>query len=239
MKYVAICLLLFTAFILSATLAVSADTITGTVMAVADGDTITVLDAQLEQRKIRLNGIDAPETNQDFGQAAKQKLSDLVFGKNVAVVWSKTDRYDRILGTVTVGSADAGLEQIKAGMAWYFRRYESDVPEIERRLYAAAEAEARIRKLGLWSQSSPMAPWDWRGRTESLAVDPQPATPTTPAMLSYPPAPASARRDKSRSTTSSSRRSYSVQCSATTKRGSRCSRMTLSSNGRCWQHGGN
>ena len=75
-------------------------TITGKVVAISDGDTLTVLDANNRQHKIRLDGIDAPESSQDFGSRAKQSLSDLVFGKTVTVISSKKDRYGRTLGKV-------------------------------------------------------------------------------------------------------------------------------------------
>lgn len=73
-------------------------TITGKVIGVSDGDTITILDSGNRQHKIRLEGIDAPESNQAFGSRAKQSLSDLVFGKTVTVTSRKKDRYGRVLG---------------------------------------------------------------------------------------------------------------------------------------------
>ena len=85
--------------------------ITGKVVAIADGDTLTVLDASNRQHKIRLDGIDAPESSQDFGSRAKQSLSDLVFGKTVTVISSKKDRYGRTLGKVTLDGRDINLEQ--------------------------------------------------------------------------------------------------------------------------------
>ena len=72
----------------------------GRVVKVADGDTLTLLDAANNQHKIRLNAIDAPEKDQAFGQKSKQRLSDYVFGKEVAVRWKSKDKYGRILGTV-------------------------------------------------------------------------------------------------------------------------------------------
>lgn len=156
------------AFVLLIALAISAaaqaNELRGRVVAVSDGDTITVLDANQRQHKIRFNGIDAPESQQDFGQTAKRNLSHLIFGKDVAVTWSKIDRYGRIVGTVKSGGQDINLEQLRAGLAWYFRKYESDVPPANRRLYDAAEAEARRSKRGLWQQPNPTPPWDWRAQ---------------------------------------------------------------------------
>ena len=89
-------------------------TITGKVIGVSDGDTITVLDEQKRQHKIRLDGIDAPESNQDYGSRAKQSLSDLVFGKTVTVTSAKRDRYGRIVGQVLCDGKSANqLEQVK------------------------------------------------------------------------------------------------------------------------------
>ncbi len=90
-------------------------TITGKVVSIADGDTLTVLDDQQRQHKIRLDGIDAPErpeSNQDFGSRSKQSLSDLVFGKTVTVTSRKKDRYGRALGNVTLDGKDINQEQI-------------------------------------------------------------------------------------------------------------------------------
>jgi endonuclease YncB( thermonuclease family) len=85
--------------------------ITGKVIGVSDGDTITVLDEQKRQHKIRLDGIDAPESNQDYGSRAKQSLSDLVFGKTVTVTSAKRDRYGRIVGQVLCDGKSANIEQ--------------------------------------------------------------------------------------------------------------------------------
>ena len=94
----------------------------GKVVAVADGDTITVLRDQ-EQVKVRLTEIDAPEKAQAFGNQAKQALSALVFGKEVRVADHGTDRYRRTLGRVYQGEIDVNAEMIKSGMAWVYRRY--------------------------------------------------------------------------------------------------------------------
>jgi endonuclease YncB( thermonuclease family) len=105
---------------------VHADTLLGKVIHVADGDTITVLDANKVQHKIRLSGIDAPEKAQPFGDKAKQSLSDLVFGKPVSVETDKTDRYGREVGKVLVDSVDANLEQVRRGLAWHYKAYQRE-----------------------------------------------------------------------------------------------------------------
>jgi endonuclease YncB( thermonuclease family) len=142
----------------------AAETLTGRVVKVTDGDTLTLLDASQTQHKIRLAGIDAPESRQPWGQRSKAALVALVAGEGVAVDWSKRDRYGRILGKVIVGGTDAGLAQIKAGLAWWYRRYASEQSPADRAIYAAAEAQALAGKKGLWGDPQPVAPWEWRRR---------------------------------------------------------------------------
>ena len=91
-----------------------ADTLTGRVVGVSDGDTITVLSAERVRNRIRLQGIDAPESGQAFGSVSKRTLSDLVFGQTVVVRFDKQDRYGRILGVVFLGSQDINLEMVSA-----------------------------------------------------------------------------------------------------------------------------
>lgn len=136
-------------------------TVTGRVVGVSDGDTITVLGPGKQQYKIRLNGIDAPESSQEFGQASKNSLARLVHGREVRVTWQKEDRYDRILGRVFVGSTDVNLAQLSAGMAWYYRQYESDIPVADRAPFDRAEREARQSRRGLWSAAA-TPPWEFR-----------------------------------------------------------------------------
>ena len=151
---------LLAACLLVAQLSFAAE-LTGLVVGVSDGDTITVL-VDKTPYKIRLAGIDAPESRQAFGQASKQHLSALVFKKSVTVLWDKKDRYGRPLGKVMVDGTDVCLEQIKAGVAWHYKRYASEQPAQDRADYAAAEDKAKGERIGLWSDAQPNAPWDWR-----------------------------------------------------------------------------
>lgn len=136
----------------------------GHVVSVSDGDSITVLDRQLREHKIRLNGIDAPEAGQEFSQASRRHLAKLVFGREVLVIWQMTDRYERELAKIMVDRMDINLEQLRAGMAWYFREYERDVPEEDRENFDAAEREARSERRGLWQQLNPLPPREYRAR---------------------------------------------------------------------------
>jgi len=144
--------------ILLATTPTLAATLSGKVVSVADGDTITILTPDKEQVKIRLVEIDAPEKDQPYGQNSKKSLSDMVFGKAVTVEWDKTDKYKRTLGRVFVGDTDVNLQQVKNGAAWAYTQYLTD----ER--IKDAEVEARAAKVGLWALQDDqiMPPWQWR-----------------------------------------------------------------------------
>ncbi len=139
-----------------------AETIVGRVVGVSDGDTVTVLDSTKTQHKIRLAGIDAPESKQAFGQASKKHLSDLVFNRDVTLDCGKTDRYKREVCVVMVDGQDANLAQVKAGMAWWYKQYQKEQTAQQRVSYEAAEASARAGKVGLWQDTDPLPPWEWR-----------------------------------------------------------------------------
>lgn len=141
---------------------VSAETLAGQVVGVTDGDTITVLDALHEPHKIRLAGIDAPETAQPYGQRSKAQMSDLVFGKLVTVEWSKRDRYQRIIGKVLVADQDAGLSLVSFGLAWHYKHYQKEQSSYDQAQYANAENAAKARRSGLWEDAHPVPPWEWR-----------------------------------------------------------------------------
>lgn len=133
----------------------NAETYSGRVVGVTDGDTITVLTGGREQ-KIRLADIDAPESGQPFGSAAKQSLSGLVFGKEVTISGTSKDRYGRLIGRVHVGPTDVNLELVKQGMAWAYREYTHDAGII------SAESRARVQAIGIWSIDDQTPPWEWR-----------------------------------------------------------------------------
>jgi endonuclease YncB( thermonuclease family) len=134
----------------------------GKVVGVSDGDTITVLDAQHQQHKVRLAGIDAPESKQAFGQASKKHLSGLVFNRDVTLDCGKTDKYRREVCVVLIDGQDANLAQVKAGMAWWYRQYAKEQTAARQSSYEAAEATAKAGKVGLWQDADPVPPWEWR-----------------------------------------------------------------------------
>jgi endonuclease YncB( thermonuclease family) len=144
--------------------AAHATDLTGRIVSIADGATVTLLDAARQHHKIRLKGIDAPESHQPFGQKSKTNLSAMVFNKDVVAECGKQDNYRREICKIIVGGMDANLEQIKAGMAWWYRDYSRDQSAQDREDYEIAEFNAKVRRLGLWSDTNPVPPWEWRKR---------------------------------------------------------------------------
>jgi endonuclease YncB( thermonuclease family) len=145
----------------------------GRVVAVADDDTLTVLDSAKQQHRIRIriNGIDAPEKGQAFGERSKQNLSGMTFQKDARFECHKTDRYKRKVCKVWVQPADCptcgktldvGHAQVIAGMAWWYRAYAKEQSAEDRGRCESAEDEARLRKWGLWRDKEPVPPWEFR-----------------------------------------------------------------------------
>jgi micrococcal nuclease len=128
------------------------------VVGISDGDTLTVLTAAKKQVKVRLYGVDAPETGQDFGSRAKQAASDMAFGKDVTIRERDKDRYGRTVAEVILPDGKSlNREMVRTGMAHWYRQFAPRDRELEQ-----LESEARTAKRGLWSQPNPTPPWDWR-----------------------------------------------------------------------------
>ncbi|MCK9635993.1 MAG: thermonuclease family protein [Methylobacter tundripaludum] len=128
----------------------------GTVVGISDGDTLTVLNVQKTQVKIRLAEIDAPESKQAFGTQSKQSLSDICFKKTVVVDDHGTDKYKRTLGRLHCDGVDANAEQVRRGMAWAYRQYLTD------QSIADLEESAKSAGVGLWADENPTPPWEFR-----------------------------------------------------------------------------
>ncbi|HMI95503.1 MAG TPA: thermonuclease family protein [Micropepsaceae bacterium] len=146
-------------FLLASTIAVaSAAELTGRVVAVADGDTFTLLTDTKEQIRVRLTEIDAPESDQPWGQRAKQALSSLVSSEAVRVVTAGRDQYGRTLGRVYVAGKDVNAEMLRTGSAWAYGQYLTD------RSLLGIQEQAQIAHRGLWSLSmqNRVPPWNWR-----------------------------------------------------------------------------
>lgn len=144
------------------TTATHAETLTGRVVGIADGDTLTLLDATKTQHKVRLAGIDSPEKGQPFGEACKKSLSNLAYDRVASVESTKLDRYGRVIGKVLVDGQDVNLEQVRRGCGWHYKKYQNEQSLEDRLSYNRAEEEARNSRVGLWADSAPVAPWDWR-----------------------------------------------------------------------------
>jgi endonuclease YncB( thermonuclease family) len=129
------------------------------VLRVSDGDTLVVQTAAYEQIKVRLYGIDAPESKQEGGAEATAALKQLP-GQTVTVIEMDTDRYSRMVALIEHGGRSVNLELVQAGHAWHYAKYCKAEPICGR--IQVAEAEARAAKRGLWAGEEPMPPWEWR-----------------------------------------------------------------------------
>jgi endonuclease YncB( thermonuclease family) len=138
--------------------------ISAKVVGVTDGDTITVLDKNKIQYKIRFYGIDTPEKKQAYGQKAKEVLSNKIFGKIVRLEMIKKDRYGRSIGKVYLGNIYINLKMVEDGWAWHYKHYSKDKD------LSYAEKKARKAKLGLWKASNPTPPWKWRKGAGNHAI---------------------------------------------------------------------
>jgi endonuclease YncB( thermonuclease family) len=139
-----------------------ADNLVGRVVAISDGDTMTILVRQ-SQVRVRLADIDAPEIKQPFGTRSRQSLASMCARTTAHVEGSSKDRYGRVLGRVTCNGINANAKQVQLGMAWVFERYaRRDSP------LHAMQVEARGAKRGLWVDAEPIPPWEWRVRTRRL-----------------------------------------------------------------------
>ena len=143
--------------VLAASPALAAD-FAARVVGISDGDTLTVLRTDKTQVKVRLWGIDAPETGQPFGAKAKQAASELAFGKDVTIRERDKDRYGRTVAEVILPDGHSmGREMTGRGYAWWYSKYSPAERELGR-----LEAEAKAAKVGLWSQPGAIPPWEWR-----------------------------------------------------------------------------
>jgi endonuclease YncB( thermonuclease family) len=148
---------LFLSVLLILPLSAEAETLTGKVVGVTDGDTIKVL---VEERaiKVRLAEIDTPERGQPWASRAKQALSDKVFGEEVDVRVVNTDRYGRTVGHLWIGDRHINREMVREGHAWVYRQYLKDETLLDDETYA------QKNEIGLWGlpESQRVPPWDWR-----------------------------------------------------------------------------
>ncbi|EHM4620420.1 thermonuclease family protein [Salmonella enterica] len=130
--------------------------IQGKVIRVLDGDTIEVLQDNKPVR-VRLANIDAPEKKQAYGRWSTNQLKSLIAAQPVTVTYAQTDRYGRIIGRVfTTNGIEANRFMVKSGAVWVYERYNTD------KALPALQREAQQQKRGLWVDSQPVPPWEWR-----------------------------------------------------------------------------
>lgn len=136
----------------------------GKVVSITDGDTITVLHDGVPER-IRLHGIDCPEKKQAFGTRAKQFTGELAHEKTVTLRTHGKDRYGRTIAEVILPDGrNLNHEIVRAGLAWWFRKYAPNDDELSR-----LEAEARKDKRGIWSEPEPVEPWTFRATPKTAS----------------------------------------------------------------------
>lgn len=144
-------------FTLLITFLSNSQTLTGKVVGIMDGDTFKLLKSDSTTVNVRLANIDCPEKKQPFSEKAKQFTSDAIFGKTVTIKILKTDRYNRYISNVIYNdSLSLCYELVKYGLAWHYLKYSKD------ETLQTLEDEAKRKKIGLWQEPSPIAPWDWR-----------------------------------------------------------------------------
>jgi micrococcal nuclease len=163
---------------------------------VQDGDSFVARLGDGRRMTIRLSGIDAPEQAQPFAGVSRRNLLRLLENRDLRIRIAKYDQYGRAVAQVMVvdddGGLDAGLAQLEAGLAWYYRRYRDDLPATARQPYASAEEAARSTARGLWQASKPQPPWDYRRRSREAREAPlnqaeQPPAAGEPSRRAPPP----------------------------------------------------
>lgn len=133
---------------------------------VIDGDTVEVIPVGGKSERVRLLGIDAPEAKQDYGTESTNALIQCLNNKQVTIEWTNRDRYDRLLGKVIANQIDCNLNQVKKGLAWHYKEYQSNQTPFDRIEYSNGEVGARSKHLGLWVSMNPVKPSDYRHGTE-------------------------------------------------------------------------
>ncbi|MFC0308538.1 thermonuclease family protein [Gallibacterium trehalosifermentans] len=172
----------------------AARTISCRVVSVSDGDTFTCLLATNKQIKVRLAQVDAPEKKQPYGDRARQRLSQLIFKKNVNIQSSQYDQYGRVVGQVFDSAGkNINLTMVQQGLAWAYREYMHD------NQYLQAENDARQQRRGLWQDSDPIYPSNWRKHAKNPSA-PLAKNPSAP-LLALP------KPSKTTSTTCRTKRS--------------------------------
>jgi micrococcal nuclease len=147
--------------LLVAPVSVRAAGLAGLVSEVRNGKSLIAVSAT-RKLEVLLEGVDAPEPGQEYSDIARQHLADLVLGKEIYIDYAGISSGGRLVARVFCKDMDVGLQIIRDGVAWYDRRSENTLTELERRIYAESEEAARNERRGMWEIGSPMPPWEWR-----------------------------------------------------------------------------
>ena len=132
---------------------------TGEVIKIVDGDTYDLLLEDHTVKRIRMEGIDAPEKGMPYYKQSRDYLAALCFRKTVTVIQTGKDRNGRVIAqTILPSATELGWQMVNAGYAWHFKKYSTS------KQLARAEARARKKRAGLWADKQPVAPWEWRKR---------------------------------------------------------------------------
>ncbi len=136
----------------------------GKVIKIKDGDTVVVLLADKSQQTLRLAEVDCPENGQSFGSNARRFTADQVFGKTVVFYKIGKDRYGRgVAGVFYDGDKYLSKEIVKAGFGWWYFKASKNT-ELQK-----LQDEAKQKKLGLWSDTKAIAPWEFRKNKKNKA----------------------------------------------------------------------
>lgn len=148
--------------VLASAAVLSAADILGIAIAIKDGDTFSVRTSDQKFHTIRIAAIDAPELRQPHGEIAREALRARILDRTVLIKWTKRDRNQRIVGQVSIGLRDIGLELIREGSAWHATHYMREQSAKDRALYSEAEVDARRERKGLWKNRDAVPPWELR-----------------------------------------------------------------------------
>lgn len=160
-----ICLVVLLQILLLSGTSYAGRTIEGMVKAVYDGDTVLLATREESRLKVRLYGVDAPETRkpdkpgQPYGDVARRTLMYKIMGRQVVAEIVDIDQYKRAVAVIRYSGRDINREMVADGMAWAYRQYLQGSYESE---YINSENRARSRRTGLWRESNPQPPWDFR-----------------------------------------------------------------------------
>ncbi len=137
------------------------------VIGVNDGDTLTVMDSKQKSYIVHLDGIDAPEIGQPYGEASKKHLERRILKKNVVLMWHKTSKDGALMAKVLLNNGDINLLQLRTGSAWLTKNISVNIGGTDTGRYASAQAHAKEKLLGLWRDENAIQPWDWRTQHET------------------------------------------------------------------------